>query len=71
MYSSVFIVHAAIVKEQGEFGWIMSTVLVQVLVDSHRAVILDGESFVLVATVKMLLYNAPQLLFLPLPVSYN
>ena len=71
MHSSLFIVHAAIVKEQGEFGWIMSTVLVRALVDSHCAVILDGESFVLVATVKMLLYNAPLLLFLPLPVSYN
>ena len=50
--------HAAIVKEQGEFGWIMSTAIVLVL-DCQIAVILDGESFVLVVTVKMLLCNVP------------
>ena len=60
MMRSVFITHAAIVKEQGEFGWIMSTVIVTAL-DYHSAVILDGESFVLVATVRMLLCNVPLL----------
>ena len=39
----VFITHAAIVKEQGEFGWIMSTAIV-IAPDYHSAVILDGES---------------------------
>ena len=39
----VFIIHAAIVEEQGEFGWIMSTAIV-ITLDYHSAVILDGES---------------------------
>ena len=56
MMRSVFITHAAIVKEQGEFGWIMSTAIV-IALDYHSAVILDGVLYVLVATVKMLLCN--------------
>ena len=56
----VFIAHAAIVKEQGGFGWIMSTAIV-IALDFQSAVILDGESHALVSTVKMLLCNAPLL----------
>ena len=56
----VFITHAAIVKEQGEFGWIMSTAIV-ITLEYQIAVILDGESHVLVSIVKMLLCNAPLL----------
>ena len=66
---SIFITHAAIVEEQGEFGWIMSTAIVTMF-NSQIAVIVDGESFVLVVTVKMLLCNVPVSLFLQLPVSY-
>ena len=65
----IFITYAALVEEQGEFGWIMSTAIV-IALDYHSAVILDGESFVLVVTVKMLLCNVPASLFLLLPVSY-
>ena len=56
----VFITHAAIVKEQGEFGWIMSTAIV-IALNYHSAVIVDGVLYVLVATLKMLLCNAPLL----------
>ena len=56
----IFITNAAIVKEQGEFGWIMSTAIV-IALNYQTAVILDGESHVLVTTVKMLLCNAPLL----------
>ena len=69
-FDNVFIIHAAIVKEQGEFGWIMSTAIVMMF-NSRIAVIVDGESFVLVVTVKMLLCNVPVPLFLQLPVSYR
>ena len=67
---NVLITHADIVKEQGESGWIMSIAIV-ITLDYQIAVILDGESFVLVVTVKMLLCSVPvPLLFLRLPVSY-
>ena len=36
-----FITHAVIVKEMGQFCWIMSTVILQVI-DYHSAVIVDG-----------------------------
>ena len=59
--------HAAIVKEQGEFGWIMSAAIV-IALDYQIVIILDGESYVLVVTVKMLLCNVPVSLLLLLLV---
>ena len=67
-YSINYVFIADIVKERGEFGWIMSTAIV-ITLDYQSAVILDGESFVLVSTVKILLCNVPVSLFLQLPVS--
>ena len=64
-----FITHAAIVRELGEFGWIMSTAIV-IALDYHSAVILDGGYFVLVVTVKILLCNVQVPLLLQLSVSY-
>ena len=65
---NVFITHAVIVKEQGEFGWMMSTAIVTMF-NCQIAVIVDGAS-ITVATVKMLLCNVPVSIFLQLPVSY-
>ena len=59
----VLVTHAAIVEEQGQFGWIISTAIV-ITLDYHSAVIVDGESMT-VATVKILLCNV----LLQLPVS--
>ena len=58
-YLSLSHMQLAIVKEQGEFGWIMSTVIhIVIALDYHSAVILDGETMT-VATMKMWLYNVP------------
>ena len=58
MIEVMSITHAAIVEEQEEFGWIMSTAIV-IALDYPSAVILDGVLYVLVATVKMSLCNVP------------
>ena len=63
----IIITHAAIVKEQGEFGWMMSTAIV-IALDFHRAAIVDGVSMT-VATMKILLCSVPTLLILLLTVS--
>ena len=63
----IIITHAAIIKEQGEFGWMMSTAIV-ISLDFHRAAIVDGVSMT-VATMKILLCSVPTLLILLLTVS--